>query len=111
MIEITVKDYLQGRIDAPVFLEYPAQPPKRFVVLRKGDSGRENLLCYALFVADSFGESLLDAASVNKDVKTAMDSITELDIISAMYPGGDYALTDTKNKRHRYQAVFEITHY
>lgn len=111
MIEITVKGFLEQKLQVPVFMEFPPNPPDRFVVLRKADSSRENLVDTSMLVADSYAESLLEAAKLNELVKAALDDLIELDTVSSSRRGGDYPFTDTKNKRYRYQAVQNITHY
>lgn len=111
MIEITVRDHLAGKCQVEVHMEVPANPPQRFVVLRKGDSSRENYLDKAIFVADSYAESLLEAAKLNEQVKTIMDDLIELNEICCVRRSGDYPNPDTASKRYRYQAVFDITHY
>lgn len=111
MIELTVKDFLEARLTVPVYMEYPENPPDSFVVLRKGDSSRDNLLDAAMFVADSYGLSLLEAARLNELVKAILDNLVLLDTVSSSRRGGDYPAYDTKNKRHRYQAVQNISHY
>lgn len=111
MIEITVRGFLAEKLPVPVFMEFPANPATRFVILRKGGSSREDWLKSAMFVADSYGESLLDAAKLNELVKAAMDDLTDLPKISASKPAGDYQAFDEKNKRYRYQAVYNITYY
>lgn len=111
MIEITVLDYMSNNLPVPVYMEFPSDPDNRFVVLRKGGSERENLVDTSTFVADSYAESLLEAAKLNEQVKAALDSLIELDTISGSKRGGDYPFYDTQNKRYRYQAVQNITHY
>ena len=111
MIEITVMSFLSKRLPVPVYPEYPSNPPERFVVLRKADSSRENLLDSAMFVADSYAEPLLKAAKINEQVKAALDALPEINAVSSSRLAGDYPAFDTKNKRHRYQAVYNITHY
>lgn len=111
MIELNVKEFLEQRLPVPLFMEFPENPPDSFVVLKKGDSSRENLLDDAMFVADSYGKSLLEAARLNEQVKTLLDNLIQLDEISSSRRGGDYPAFDTKNKKHRYQAVQNITHY
>ena len=111
MIELTVKDFMEARLPVPVYMEYPENPPDSFVVLRKGDSGRDNLLHSAMIVADSYGPSLLEAARLNELVKAVLDNLILLDSISSSRRGGDYPAYDTKNKRHRYQAVQNLSHY
>lgn len=111
MIEKIVLDHLAARLPVPVYMEMPSEDPSRFVVLRKADSDRENLIDSAMFVADSYAESLLAAARLNEQVKLAMDNLAELDQVAASQRGGDYPLMDTQNKQYRYQAICTITHY
>lgn len=111
MIELTVLEFMKSVVDVPVFMEYPEDPPEAFVVLHKGDSGRENHLDNAMFVADSYGGSLYDCAVLNEQVKAGFEDLLDLDCVSSVSPAGDYPAFDTKNKRHRYQAVYNITHY
>lgn len=111
MIEVIVLSFLSERLSVPVYPEFPDDPPERFVVLHKADSGRENMLDSAMFVADSYAEPLLEAAKLNAQVKAAMDALTQIDTVSSSNLSGDYPAFDTKNKRHRYQAVYNISHY
>lgn len=111
MIEITVKEHLESRLDAPVYFEFPADPPEYFLILKKEGNPRENLLDSAMLVVDSYGPTNLAAAMVNESVKKALDALVDLPSISASKRGGDYPAFDTKNKRYRYQAVQNITYY
>ena len=111
MIEITVKEFLEKQLAAPVFFEFPEDPPDSFIVLKREGNPRENLLDSAMIVADSYGPSLLAAAMLNESVKTALDDLVTLPNVSASRRGGYYPAFDTKNKRYRYQAVQNITHY
>lgn len=111
MIEITILNYISERMSVPVHMEVPAKPTKRYVVLRKADSGRENHIITSIFVADCYAESLLEAAKLSAEMVAAMDSLPELDEICGVSLTGDYSLTDTSSKRYRYQVVYDITHY
>lgn len=111
MIELIVLNFMAKKLPVPVYTEFPSDPDNRFVVLRKGGSERENLVDTSTFVADSYAESLLEAAKLNEQVKATLDSLTELDAVSCSKRGGDYPFYDTQNKRYRYQAVQNITHY
>lgn len=111
MIEIIVKEHLEGRLDAPVYFEFPKNPPECFLVLRREGNPRENLLDSAMLIVDSYGPSLLEAARLNASTKRALDALVDLPSVSASKRGGDYPLVDTKNKRYRYQAVQNITYY
>lgn len=111
MIELTVKEYLEQKLQVSVYMEYPADPPNRFVVLKKADSSRVDLIDSAMFIADSYAESQYETARLNMQVVEALDDLTDLDSIARSERGGDYPFPDTKNKRYRYQAVQTITHY
>lgn len=111
MIETTVLDFMSKNLPVAVYMEFPSDPPDRFVVLRKSNSSRENMVDTSMFIANSYAESLLEAAKLNERVKTALDSLADLDAVSSSKRGGDYPFYDTENKRYRYQAVQNITHY
>ena len=111
MIENSILNYLEGALMIPVWTEYPENPPIRFVVLKFGNTTRENLLETTMVIVESYDESLLKAAKLNQQVKTAMDMLPTAPEISAAKLGADYPALDTKNKKYRYQAVYNITHY
>jgi len=111
MIETVVKDFMESYLPVPVFMEYPKEPHRRFVVLRKSGGTRENLLDSATFVADSYAESMFETAKLNEQVVAAFDSLTDLDTVSSSKRGGDYNVPDTQNKRYRYQAICVVTYY
>lgn len=111
MIETILLNYLEDTLRVPVWAEFPQNPPERFVILRFGDTTRENMLETTMVIAESYDSSLLKTAQLNQRVKAAMDALPELPEISAARLGADYPAPDTKNKRYRYQAVYNITHY
>ncbi len=111
MIEIIVLDHLAASLSVPAYMEFPSNPSSRFVVLRKTDTERDDWIETAQFVADSYAESLLEAAKLNIQVKEAMDAATQLDSVAASYLVSDYPFPDHQNKHYRYQAVYKITHY
>lgn len=111
MIEVAVRDYLEQMLSVPVFMEFPEDPPDRFVILKKGDTTRDNWLETAVFIPESYETSMIGAAKLNQLVKDAMDSLTDLDNVSAADLAADYPAFDEKNKRYRYQAVYNVTYY
>ena len=111
MIEQIILDYVSAALSVPVRMEIPADPPARFVVLKRSGRGRENRLEAANLIADSYAESLLEASRLNEQVKAVLDELDSLDEISDAQLATDYPLTDTASKQYRYQAVYEIYHY
>ncbi len=111
MIELTIKNYLEARLDVPVVMERQPNAPDAFVLLERTGGGERGLLCTPVFAVQSYGPSLLAAAQLNERVKAIMQGMAELPQICKVQLNTDYNFTDTATKRYRYQAVFEITHY
>lgn len=111
MIEIVIKNYLQSKLFAQVYMEFPQTPPERFYVLRRSGAGRENMIETSTLILDSYGPSLLEAAQLNEIGKTAMDELVDLDEVTSSVRSGDYPYEDVRTKKYRYQAVQTITHY
>lgn len=111
MIEIIIKKYLDNRLSVPSFLQYPENPPKRFVLFEKTSSGKSNHLPSATFAFQSYAESMYEAALLNEELKRTVENMIELDNIRGIQLNSDYNFTDTTTKEYRYQAVFDIKHY
>lgn len=112
MIEKIIRDYLSARLSpVPVYLEVPANPPKKFILVEKTGSSRTNYLNTAMFAVQSYDESMFKASSLNELVKEALLDATTLNEVSASVLNSDYPYPDVDRKEYRYQAVFNITHY
>lgn len=111
MIERNIRAYLSSKLAAPVFMEVPEKAPDSFVVLEKTGSAQNNRINAATIVAQSYAETLLQAAELNETVKLAMNSLDELAEVCRVQLNSDYNFTDTASKRYCYQAVFDVTHY
>ena len=111
MIETVILDFVSATMGVPVRMEIPADRPTRLVVLTRSGRGRENGLHAANLIADSYAESLAEAAALNEQVKAVLDELETLDEISSAELATDYPVTDTGTKQYRYQAVYEIYHY
>lgn len=111
MIEIEIKQFLDGHLTVPSFLERPNKPPKRYVLFEKTGSGKSNFLPSSTFAFQSYGPSMYEAAKLNEELKKVVESMVELDGISKVKLNSDYNFTDTTTKEYRYQAVFDINHY
>ncbi len=112
MIEKILYDYLNEKLTVPVYMEIPNPIPGRFYLLEKTSGGLDDEEIYrATFALQSYGASLLDSATMNVAGINAMLAAAELDDVSEVNLNSDYNYSDTTRKRHRYQAVFNITHY
>ena len=111
MIETTLLNHLKDNLSLPVSMEIPSPIPQRFYLLEKTGGNRENQICYATFALQSYGASLSDAAHMNLLGINAMLNSVSLDSVSDCTLNSDYNFPDLTRKRHRYQAVFNLTHY
>ena len=111
MIELTVKAHLDSVLSVTVYFEQPETAPESFVLIEKTGSGRTNKLNSSTFAFQSYAGSMYAAASLNEQVKAAVDSLVSLDEIASVSLNSDYNFTDTETKRYRYQAVYDIKHY
>lgn len=111
MIELVIKNYLDGHLSVPSFLERPKNSPESFVLFEKTSSGKNNYLPSSTFAFQSYAPSMYEAAVLNEEVKEAVEGMIILDEISKIKLNSDYNFTDTTTKEYRYQAVFDINHY
>jgi len=109
MIEVTILDYLAGALGVPAYMELPPEAPESCLVLEKTGSGERDRLQEATIAVQSYGPTLYAAAELNQAVKAAMSAARDsLENVFRAECGGDYNFTDTRTKRYRYQAVFNI---
>lgn len=115
MIEKIVLDYLTAALDVPVYMQEPVNSrpddANSFVVIEKTGSGKEDRICSATIAIQSYAPTLYEAASLNEQVKAAMEDIVTLGSVTDSKLNSDYAFTKVSTKQPRYQAVFDITHY
>ena len=118
MIETTIIQYLLDKTSAgkSVFAERQKKPPKKYILIEKTGSSMDNMIPTSTIaiqsVVDSMqGGTMLDAMSLNDEVKNVMDGLMALDIIVRVGLNSDYNYTDDSTKEYRYQAVYQITHY
>lgn len=108
MIEATVISYLGTQTGIPTYAERPKQPEAEYLIVERTGSGEENLIQRVTITIQSYADSLLRAAEINKLVETAMKGITTLEDISQCKLNSSYNYTDTESKKYRYQAVFNL---
>lgn len=111
MIEKIILDWLGAKLDVPVYLEEPKNPPKEYVLIDKLGSAENDFITSATIAVQSYSVSLYVAAELSTKVKKAMsESVSQGDICRCACTS-DYNYTDTETKRYRYQAVFDVTYY
>lgn len=111
IIEKYLVRYLSSALACPVFAEEPERPPSSYILVEKLGSSIENLITASTVAVQSYAKSKLAAVELNEQVKAVMEQLVSEPEISRARLNSDYSFTDTSTKRHRYQAVFDITHY
>lgn len=111
MIEATILNHLNKKLDVKVLLEKPEPAVKKYVVFEKTSSGKNNYLPTATFAFQSYAPSLYQAAELNEQVKNAVEDLIDLNEIRGVHLNSDYNFTDITTKEYRYQAVYDINYY
>lgn len=107
LIEQTVKEYLDSKLNVSVELEMPETMPDSFVVAQVIARGKENHINEVTMEFLSYAESNYKAALLDEAVREAMESIVELPDISCHFGGGNNNF-DTTNKRYRYRCYYNL---
>jgi len=110
MIELIIKNYLDGHFIAPSFLERPEDPPERYIIFEKTSGSKRNYIHTETFVFQSHAESLYEAAKLNEALKECLDNIIYDTNLSRSKLNSDYNFTDPETKEYRYQAVYDFTY-
>lgn len=111
MIEEIIIQYLSGILTVPVRHERPENPPESFVLVERTGGGMRNQIRTAMIAIQSYAESAYAAEKLNEQVISAMLDAIQLNSIGGIGLNSTYNYTDTSEKRHRYQAVFDVTYY
>lgn len=111
-IEATVISYLQSTLGTnAVYAEVPENPEDEYYVVDKTGSSMANRVMTSTIAIQTYGPSKLRASEMNEDVKEAMDGFAVLDEIGSCRLNSDYNFTNTAKRQHRYQSVWDVTHY
>lgn len=111
MIELIIKEFLDGQLDVPSFFEHQTELPDRYVLIEKVGGNAHNRLKSATVALQSYAPSLYEAATLNEQVKAVLSEFDTVDAVSGVHLNSDYNFTDTDTKSYRYQAVFDINYY
>ena len=111
MIELVIKNYLDGHLDAPSFFEHQNGLKGKYVLVEKLSGRKKNMLNSSVFAFQSYADSPFESAQLNEQVKEVVEAMIELPEITGIQLNSDYNFTDTQTKKYRYQAVFDINYY
>ena len=104
--EMIVLNHLAKHLSVPVSMEM--RDDDAFVLIERVGGSDPRFIRSASFTIQSYGKSLYDACMLNEDVKKAMLNLIEHDEVTRCELDNDYNYTDEKQKRYRYQAVYDL---
>ena len=119
IIEAHLINYLTSQqlsVGSNIFAERPDTLPAAYVVIEKTGSDTEDMITTSTIAIQSCVDSmqdktLLDAMTLNEEIKDAMTGYqADADIVMVAL-NSDYNYTDDSTKIYRYQALYQITHY
>lgn len=112
MIEQILLEYLKNNMSVPVYLEKPrSNVPQSYILVEKTGSRLTDHIKGATIAIQSYSDSLAKTIELNEEVKEIMLASVVLEDIGDCGLNTDYNFTDTQEKKYRYQAIFDITHY
>ncbi len=109
LIEALVLQYLKTKLDmSEIYTELPDTLPDRFVILTLADRGKADqinaatieIMCYAR-------KSKYEAATLDEDIREAMEEIGGTEDVSYRFGGGDDN-PDTTLKMYRYRSYHNL---
>ena len=110
MIVTDLLQYLNEHLTVEAYAEAPEELTN-YVLIEQTASSRSNHIITTTIAVQSYGSSLLDAMTLNSEVEAAMNGFLTLDNVTRVELETDYNFTNTTTKQHRWQAVYNITHY
>lgn len=113
LIEQVVIEYLKNALETDaVYAEEPDENITEYVVVEKTGSGRENYINNSTVAIQSYSSTLYNTIVLNDRVKAAMDEMwLNSPYVTDSTLNSDYNFSDSKRRRYRYQAVYDLTHY
>ena len=108
-IEQIVIEYLASAIEGlEVYAETPADPPVRYVLVRRAGGSEENRIRFSNIVTEALSRvSLLDAAELHEQVVAAMLEIRDSTPLFSCRLNNDYNATRVNSKEYAYQALWQ----
>lgn len=113
MIEEVILEFINRELSVPAWMEIPEGEtlPDKYVLLEKTGSRSGDHIKSATMAVQSYAQSMEKAALLNKEVKSVMDRLIELNEVTRSELDSDYNFTNQEKRQYRYQAVYTVTHY
>lgn len=111
MIEKIILRYLSEVLDAPVFAGEKPTDKNEYIVFRRADESRVDLIDSVSLIFECYSTSLQKSAELYQRLKEAMfDAVSLPEVSSSKLSGGGQNI-DTTSKSYCYEAVFNIYYY
>lgn len=110
MIEVSLIEYLNGKLDVEVYCERPKVAPKSYVIIEKTSESESNFLRSCMIAIQSYASTLYDAMNLNEKVIQVMKDAHEISNVFGVHLNSSYNFTDDSTKEYRYQSVYDINY-
>lgn len=108
LIEKTIRDYLLEKIkNVPIEVVEPTGETK-YITFKIIDRNKADLINSVTVEFYSYGKSKFEAASLDEELRTAMENIVELDSIFSSKLGGGNDDYNVDLKRFCYRSYFNL---
>lgn len=111
MIEKDFLDFLLHKIEEKGYLEEPTNPPQRYFTLERTSGGGNRFVREATIAVKAYAPTLAEAAALSHEIVKAADDFIENEKVTRCTLNTEANFTDLQRRRHRYQAVFDISYY
>lgn len=111
MLEVTIKQFLETRVNVPVYLEVPADAAKEYYAIERVGGSEDEKIFHSSVTIESVGKSLYSAALMDENLYNIMCDLPTMPDVSSINLNSHYNATDTERKQYKYKALFDINHY
>lgn len=111
IIEAIIIEYLEKTLGIETYAEIPEVKPDKYIIVEKIDGGRINQIDASTLSVYSYAKTLVDAAVLNEQVKSALLNAIVIDDITSSKIGGENRNIDKDNKEYRYETIINLYHY
>lgn len=111
MIDAKIIKDLGTILSVPIYAEKPTDADGEFVVVEFDKRSLDHTLGNMSIICDSYADSLYDAASLNRKVESALESLIEKDYIRDITRNSSFPSNRTSTMQYRYKCNFDCYYY
>lgn len=110
IIEKRIIEYLKPLLSVDVVAESPEDGSLPYVRIERVGRTVRNYVTTDSVAFQSYGRTMIEAATIDEEVQEHMKGIVSLDEISRVSMQSNYNASDTSNMKYRYQCIYDIVY-